>query len=234
MLQKAADIILAFFLALACLGFPPSPLACTSSSRCSACVFCVPTCGKFGKLISSGGLQNFGPNLQNFLTRRKHRKQRRRQRSHLYAFTVFRPVCTKFKWQSMTPRPPLSFPTVRPLHCFRFLFAFARFGCLPFNSPSFFSLLLFACCCAHSIETCGPLSNPLHGEGCRRGWGLGLVCGLACLRNLIDCLISLIDSRIPRTNFDLIKLTFYLFRAHSRPDNWPRPPHVSTVCLQHV
>lgn len=108
MLQKAADIILAFFLALACLGFPPSPLACTSSSRCSACIFCVPTCGKFGKLISSGGLQNFGPNLQNFLTRRKHRKQRRRQRSHLYAFTVFRPVCTKFKWQSMTPRLPLS------------------------------------------------------------------------------------------------------------------------------
>lgn len=119
---------------LACLGFPP-PVA-AASSRCSACVFCVPTCGKFGKLISSGGLQNFGPNLQNFLTRRKHRKQRRRQRSHLYAFTVFRPVCTKFKWQSMTPRLPL--PTVRPLHCFRFLFAFARFGCLPFNSPSFF------------------------------------------------------------------------------------------------
>lgn len=87
---------------LACFGFPPLPRA--ASSRCSACVFCVPTCGKFGKLISSGGLQNFGPNLQNFLTRRKHRKQRRRQRSHLYAFTVFRPVCTKFKWQSMTPR----------------------------------------------------------------------------------------------------------------------------------
>lgn len=107
MLQKAADIILAFFLALACLGFP-SPPAGTSSSRCSACVFCVPTCGKFGKLISSGGLQNFGPNLQNFLTRRKHRKQRRRQRSHLYAFTVFRPVCTKFKWQSMTPHLLLS------------------------------------------------------------------------------------------------------------------------------
>lgn len=107
MLQKAADIILAFFLALACLAFPAPP-AGTSSSRCSACVFCVPTCGKFGKLISSGGLQNFGPNLQNFLTRRKHRKQRRRQRSHLYAFTVFRPVCTKFKWQSMTPRLLLS------------------------------------------------------------------------------------------------------------------------------
>lgn len=137
MLQKAADIILAFFLALACLGFPAPP-AGTSSSRCSACVFCVPTCGKFGKLISSGGLQNFGPNLQNFLTRRKHRKQRRRQRSHLYAFTVFRPVCTKFKWQSMTPRLLLSLSSVRPLHCFRFLFAFARFGCLPFNSPSFF------------------------------------------------------------------------------------------------
>lgn len=105
MLQKAADIILAFFFSLSCFGFPPSA---ASSSRSSACVFCVPTCGKFGKLISSGGLQNFGPNLQNFLTRRKHRKQRRRQRSHLYAFTVFRPVCTKFKWQSMTPRLPLS------------------------------------------------------------------------------------------------------------------------------
>lgn len=111
------------FFSLACFGFPPSA---ASSSRCSACVFCVPTCGKFGKLISSGGLQNFGPNLQNFLTRRKHRKQRRRQRSHLYAFTVFRPVCTKFKWQSMTPRLPLSLShPLLPAHCI------ASVSCLP-------------------------------------------------------------------------------------------------------
>jgi len=99
-------------------------------------VFCVPTCGKFGKLISSGGLQNFGPNLQNFLTRRKHRKQRSRLRSHLYAFTVFRPVCTKFKWQSipLLPLLPLLLFLASALHRFRFLFAFgARFGCLPFN-----------------------------------------------------------------------------------------------------
>lgn len=139
MLQKAADIILAFFFFLSCFGFPPSA---ASSSRCSACVFCVPTCGKFGKLISSGGLQNFGPNLQNFLTRRKHRKQRRRQRSHLYAFTVFRPVCTKFKWQSMTPRLPLSHPLL-PAHCI------ASVSCLPLRGlvaylstrGSFFSFL---------------------------------------------------------------------------------------------
>lgn len=165
MLQKAADIILAFFLALACLGFPPSPLACTSSSRCSACVFCVPTCGKFGKLISSGGLQNFGPNLQNFLTRRKHRKQRRRQRSHLYAFTVFRPVCTKFKWQSMTPRPFLLSLFCPPTALLPFPVCLCAVWLLTFQLAFFFFLLLFACCCAHSIETCGPLSNPLHRGG---------------------------------------------------------------------
>lgn len=168
----------------------------------------MPTCGKFGKLISSGGRQNFAPNLRNFLTRRKHRKQRRRLRSHLYAFTVFRPVCTKFKWQS-TPQlaPPAALPIPPPpahRHRHRRIHCTASVSCLPLLCALVAYLskyIFFLWCAAHCIETCGPLGNPLGWVGC------------SCLHNLIDCLISLIDSRIPQTSFDLIKFRFYLFRA---------------------
>lgn len=142
--RLAADIDFKYF-RQKCSGYNTGFFFQPSCTFSFASVFCVPTCGKFGKLISSGGLQKFGPKTcWNFLTRRKHRKQRSRQRSHLYAFTVFRPVCTKFKWQSMTPRLSLPLSLSFPARCI------ASVSCLPlrglvaylFNLGSFFSLLL--------------------------------------------------------------------------------------------
>lgn len=122
--------------------------------------FCVLTCGKFGKLISSGGRQNFAPNLRNFLTRRKHRKQRRRLRSHLYAFTVFRPVCAKFKWQSTSdPSSLVSTHCTVSVSCLPLLCALVAY-----LSKCFLFFLMMRRC-AHCIETCGPLGNPLGRDG---------------------------------------------------------------------
>lgn len=95
-----------------------------------------------------------------------------------------------------TATAPLPFPVC--LCCALWLLTFQNYIYIYF---SFFFILW---CASHCIESCGPLGNPLV-------WAeLAWLC--SCLHNLIDCLISLIDSRIPQPSFDLIKFRFYLFR----------------------
>jgi len=137
------------------------------------------SCASFGKLISSGRRWKFCTKLAKLFN--PPQAPQRRLPSHLYAFTVFDLFAQNLNGKTaVAPGPaPQKWK--------------GGASCLPWKCGFVAYLLTFPLFFGSQRPT--PDSIVISGCGTRGH----------CLPNLIDCLISLIDSH-SRTNFELIKL----------------------------